>query len=191
AWSTGDPGLLFIDRANHSASNPIPELEQIEATNPCLVADTFLATDAGMRRLGALHASGEALAVATDVRAALREVTLHDVVNGTAVPAASGVVFRTAVPVFQTGRQVPVLKLITSHGIEITATPNHRFLTTDGYQRLDELQFGDTLLLQSAEGNWSVNPSLPPMSPFGVRGATRLAAWERDGKIAPPKAWSR
>src|SRR6185437_8987459 len=53
AWSTGDPGLLFIDRANHSASNPIPELEQIEATNPCLVADTFLATDAGLRRLGA------------------------------------------------------------------------------------------------------------------------------------------
>ncbi|MGH2345151.1 MAG: adenosylcobalamin-dependent ribonucleoside-diphosphate reductase, partial [Chloroflexota bacterium] len=35
AWSTGDPGLLFIDRANNSASNPIPELEQIEATNPC------------------------------------------------------------------------------------------------------------------------------------------------------------
>ncbi len=34
AWSTGDPGLLFIDRANNSASNPIPELEQIEATNP-------------------------------------------------------------------------------------------------------------------------------------------------------------
>ncbi len=35
AWATGDPGLLFIDRANNSGSNPIPELEQIEATNPC------------------------------------------------------------------------------------------------------------------------------------------------------------
>jgi len=35
AWATGDPGLLFLDRANNSASNPIPDLEQIEATNPC------------------------------------------------------------------------------------------------------------------------------------------------------------
>ncbi len=35
AWATGDPGLLFIDRANNSGSNPIPDLEQIEATNPC------------------------------------------------------------------------------------------------------------------------------------------------------------
>ena len=35
AWATGDPGLLFIDRANNSPSNPIPDLEQLEATNPC------------------------------------------------------------------------------------------------------------------------------------------------------------
>ncbi|HVC79258.1 MAG TPA: LAGLIDADG family homing endonuclease [Chloroflexota bacterium] len=191
AWSTGDPGLLFIDRANHSASNPIPELEQIEATNPCLVAETFLATGSGPRRLGDLHASGEAITVGTDARAASGALALREVVNGTALPAASTVVFRPAAPVFQTGRQVPVLKLITSHGIEITATPNHRFLTTDGFRRLDELRFGDTLLLQSAEGNWSTNPRLPDMPPFGMRGATRQAAWERDGRIAPPRAWSR
>ena len=35
AWATGDPGLVFIDRANHSTANPIPEIEQLEATNPC------------------------------------------------------------------------------------------------------------------------------------------------------------
>ena len=35
AWQTGDPGLVFIDRINHSTSNPVPELEEIEATNPC------------------------------------------------------------------------------------------------------------------------------------------------------------
>ena len=35
AWQTGDPGLVFIDRINHSTSNPVPELETIEATNPC------------------------------------------------------------------------------------------------------------------------------------------------------------
>jgi ribonucleoside-diphosphate reductase alpha chain len=35
AWQTGDPGLVFIDRVNRSPANPVPELETIEATNPC------------------------------------------------------------------------------------------------------------------------------------------------------------
>lgn len=35
AWTTGDPGLIFIDRINHSPANPVPSLEHIEATNPC------------------------------------------------------------------------------------------------------------------------------------------------------------
>ena len=52
-------------------------------------------------------------------------------------------------------------KLTTSHGIEITATPYHRFLTAEGYKRLDQLQYGDGLLLQGGEGAWSKERALP------------------------------
>lgn len=35
AWATGDPGCVFIDRINASRANPVPDLEEIESTNPC------------------------------------------------------------------------------------------------------------------------------------------------------------
>ncbi|HET8908421.1 MAG TPA: LAGLIDADG family homing endonuclease [Ktedonobacterales bacterium] len=187
AWATGDPGLVFIDRANASPANPVPEIELLEATNPCVVGETRLATSNGLARMDMLHLGGQRVNVATDWRVPGQQQV--ETINGATETVTSMVSFHEAVPVFQTGTQVPVRKLVTSHGIEITATPNHRFLTTEGYKRLDELEYGDELLMQSGEGAWRTDRALPDVA-YGTRSESRLRAKIARGEAAPPTEWT-
>jgi ribonucleoside-diphosphate reductase alpha chain len=187
AWATGDPGLVFIDRANRSTANPTPEIELLESTNPCLVGETRLSTSTGLRRMDALYANQEAIQVATD--SSILGLGQVASANGTAFRSSQTLTFHDAAPVFQTGKQVPVWRLVTSHGIEVIATPNHRFLTTEGYKRLDELQFEDTLILQGGEGAWSKERALPKIV-YGERSASRLRVKVARGEIELPTEWS-
>jgi ribonucleoside-diphosphate reductase alpha chain len=136
-YDFAEPGFILVDRVNEMNNNWWTE--NIRATNPCVTADTRLATQFGMVKIGDLY----------DAR-----VDIQATVDGRALGEGMGVAVRPAVPAFMTAPSADVYRVQTQDGYEIKATEWHDFYTTRGKIKLKDLKPGDELLIQSGKGQF-------------------------------------
>ena len=136
-YDFAEPGFILIDKVNEMNNNWWTE--KIRATNPCVTADTRLATQFGMVRIGDLYDAR------TDIQAT---------VDCRALGEGMGVAVRPAVPAFMTSSSADVYRVVTQDGYEIKATEWHDFYTSRGKIKLKDLKRGDELLIQSGKGQF-------------------------------------
>src|SRR5207253_10238953 len=187
AWKNGEPGLFFIDENNRR--QPTPHIADMEATNPCVTGDTLVSTERGLISIGDLadrYPNG-GISLVTDRRVPAEVVTeSNGMLLASRDEAERGTRLGPMVAAWRTGVK-PVWKVATKSGFELSATADHKVLTTAGWVSIEELVPGvHKLLIQSGEGRFPEHRELPfkPSNVYiGENGKTTV--------LNLPTEWSR
>ncbi|MDD3296056.1 MAG: LAGLIDADG family homing endonuclease [Candidatus Omnitrophica bacterium] len=133
AYKNGEPGIVFIDKINKD--NSTRHLGDVESTNPCVTADTWVMTEDGPRKV--IELLGKEFVAITD-----------------------GKKYRSTFRGFFNTGVKPVYRLKTKEGFEVRLTLNHPLskVTYQNRDRLaaewvsaDSLKSGDKVILHNHE----------------------------------------
>ncbi len=169
AWESAEPGVIFYDTVNRY--NPfLKSLGPIVTTNPCVSSDTLVSTERGLERIDSVQSEN----ILVDKRTIGSGSLLH-----------YGCEFVKPLQIVKTGEK-DCYKIETKSGYEITATPDHKILTTNGWKELLEITEDDHLLIQSGEGKFNSDPKIP----FTVKNEI-IGRNGRKYNLNLPSEWSR
>src|SRR5438876_1684633 len=153
AWQCADPGVQYDTTIN--SWHTCPNTGRINASNPCcFVGETLVDTEEGLITFDELlerRARGDQLPriwafVADRAEPALRPIT----------------------DVWVAGMTTRLVEVTTATGHVLRCTPDHRFLTTDGYVEAERLQLGTELVASGAQDS-QANGSVATMRRIAVR----------------------
>ena len=135
AWSSGEPGLLFMERMNKMSNSYY--YAKLRCTNPCVTGDTLIHTKHGLLTVNELRTRTTWTQKENDF------VALQDVRAAEAIGHHANIFFSSGVK--------PVYRLQTKEGYYLRCTNNHRVMTVGGWKRADELQEGDLLHIHQGQ----------------------------------------
>lgn len=163
----GEPGLLWSD-----------DTEMM--FNPCFHKDARLATENGLIRIEDIFNTGLKNRIVIDSRIGKGDTVRSDDFGVKTVDASI---------VELTQKKADIYLLKTDHGHSVRATLNHEFPTQDGRKRLEDLQIGDILFLQSAEGGWGQTGNLNQGLLLGLLTGDGTFSRKRNKNIAHICVW--
>src|SRR5437016_2107755 len=186
-WKNGELGLFFIDENNRR--QPTPNVGDMEATNPCVTGGTLVSTELGLIPIEEIadHYPNGGISLVTDRRVPAEVVTeSNGMLLASRDEAERGTRLGPMGAAWRTGVK-PVWKVATKSGFELTATADHKVLTTAGWVSIEDLVPGaHKLLIQSGEGRFPEHRELPfkPSNVYiGENGKTTV--------LNLPTEWSR
>jgi ribonucleotide reductase alpha subunit len=138
AWRCADPGVQYDTTIN--SWHTLPNTSRINASNPCcFVGATLVDTDEGLIRFDELferRVIGQTLPRVWSYGTEGTEPVLQELEN-----------------VWIAGKATRLIEVTTASGQFLTCTPEHRFLTADGYVEAEHLEPGSELIAFSSESD--------------------------------------